>query len=52
MNSAAWLLTAVCLSMTGGAGLLIWWSYRDGQFDDVEGIKYRMLQEDVVQDEY
>ncbi|TCP54713.1 cbb3-type cytochrome oxidase maturation protein [Tumebacillus sp. BK434] len=52
MNTAAWLLIAVCLCMTCGAGLMIWWSYRDGQYEDVEGIKYRMLQDEFVQDEY
>jgi cbb3-type cytochrome oxidase maturation protein len=45
MTTACWLLIGVCLSLTGGAGLIIWWSWKDGQFDDTEGIKYRMLED-------
>jgi cbb3-type cytochrome oxidase maturation protein len=45
MNTAAWMLIGVCLCMTGGGGLIIWWSWKNGQFDDTEGIKYRMLED-------
>lgn len=46
MNSATWILIAVCLCMTGGAGLMVWWSWKSGQYEDTEGIKYRMLHDD------
>ncbi|MFD2169085.1 cbb3-type cytochrome oxidase assembly protein CcoS [Tumebacillus lipolyticus] len=51
MTTAAWLLIAVCLCMTGGSGLMIWWSYRNGQFADIEAVKHRMLQDDLLPDE-
>ncbi|MGB8955667.1 MAG: cbb3-type cytochrome oxidase assembly protein CcoS [Tumebacillaceae bacterium] len=46
MTTAAWILIFVCLSMTGSCGLLVWWSWKTGQFDDAEGIKYRMLEDE------
>lgn len=46
MNAAAWLLVVVCSCMTGASALLIWWSWKTGQFDDTEGVKYRMLQDE------
>lgn len=46
MTIAAWMLLGIMCSMTGGAGLVVWWSWRTGQFDDTEGIKYRMLQDE------
>jgi len=46
MNLAAWILLGVTASMTGAASLIIWWSWRSGQFDDMESVKYRMLQDE------
>jgi cbb3-type cytochrome oxidase maturation protein len=46
MNPAAWLLIIVCCCMTGASALVVWWSWKTGQFDDTEGIKYRMLEDE------
>jgi cbb3-type cytochrome oxidase maturation protein len=46
MTLAAWILIGVCLSMTGASALVVWWSWKSGQFDDTEGIKYRMLSDE------
>ncbi|MGZ4031473.1 MAG: cbb3-type cytochrome oxidase assembly protein CcoS [Tumebacillaceae bacterium] len=46
MTISAWMLIGICLSMTGSAGLLVWWSWKNGQFDDTEGIKYRMMSDE------
>jgi cbb3-type cytochrome oxidase maturation protein len=46
MTIAAWILTIVCLSMTGSAALLIGWCWKTGQFEDIEEIKYRMLKDE------
>lgn len=41
-----YLLIAVTLVLGAGAYLLFLWSVKHGQFDDVEGPKYRMLDDD------
>lgn len=46
MTTGAWMLIGVCLCMTGGAGMILLWCWKTGQFDDAEGVKYRMLQDD------
>ncbi|WP_218015224.1 cbb3-type cytochrome oxidase assembly protein [Brevibacillus dissolubilis] len=46
MTWSAWtlLLTMLCLS---GSAVLIWyWARKEGQFSDVEAVKYRMLDDD------
>ena len=41
-----YLLIFVTLVLGGGAYLLFLWSVKRGQFEDVEGPKYRMLDDD------
>ncbi|MED0674746.1 MULTISPECIES: cbb3-type cytochrome oxidase assembly protein [Aneurinibacillus] len=50
MSIGTWILliTMVCFS---GSALLIWYAAKtSGQFDDVEGVKYRMLEEESAVD--
>ncbi|MGO4887147.1 cbb3-type cytochrome oxidase assembly protein CcoS [Anaerobacillus sp. MEB173] len=46
MTVGAWTLIMVIFSFMGTALLIYLWAKKDGQFDDVEGIKYRMLHEE------
>ncbi len=41
-----YFLIAITLVLGAGAYLLFLWSVKRGQFDDVEGPKYRMLDDD------
>ena len=49
MDHANWTLiivfTAVGLAFATGFILFALWAIRDGQFKDVEGVKYRMLED-------
>jgi cbb3-type cytochrome oxidase maturation protein len=49
MESPNWLLiivfTVVGVAFAGGFVLFALWAIRDGQFKDVEGVKYRMLED-------
>ena len=49
MDSPNWLLiivfTVVGVAFAGGFVLFALWAIRDGQFKDVEGVKYRMLED-------
>ena len=40
------LLVAASLALAGGAWLLFLWAVRSDQYDDVEGAKHRMLDDD------
>lgn len=45
MSALAWLIpVALFLGLVGLAGFL--WSLRSGQFDDLEGAAYRILEDD------
>ena len=45
MNALAWLIPAALL--LGSLGLAAFlWSLRSGQFDDLEGAAYRILEDD------
>jgi cbb3-type cytochrome oxidase maturation protein len=45
MSALAWLIpVALFLGLIGLAGFL--WSLRSGQFDDLEGAAYRILEDD------
>ncbi|WP_156906526.1 cbb3-type cytochrome oxidase assembly protein CcoS [Alteribacter aurantiacus] len=46
MNVAGWffLFTLMCLS--GMAVIIYLWGKRSGQFKEVEGVKYRMMDEE------
>lgn len=46
MSMAAWVITISCLSFTGSAFFIWMCARRSGQFQDVEAIKYRMLDDD------
>lgn len=46
MNIGAWTLIIVLISFSGSAILIYLLGKKLGQFDDVEGIKYRMLEDD------
>lgn len=49
MEPTNWILiivfTAVGLAFATGFVLFALWAIRDGQFKDVEGVKYRMLED-------
>ena len=49
MEHANWTLiivfTAVGLAFAAGFVLFALWAIRDGQFKDVEGVKFRMLED-------
>jgi cbb3-type cytochrome oxidase maturation protein len=48
MNALAWLIPAALL--LGALGLAAFlWSLRSGQFDDLEGAAYRILEDDEPQ---
>ncbi|ERI06965.1 cbb3-type cytochrome oxidase assembly protein [Aneurinibacillus aneurinilyticus] len=50
LSIGTWMLITIMICFTGSA-LLIWYAAKSsGQFDDVEGIKYRMLEEDSTVD--
>ncbi|GED13038.1 hypothetical protein AM501_28385 [Aneurinibacillus migulanus] len=50
MSIGTWMLITIMICFTGSA-LLIWYAAKSsGQFDDVEGVKYRMLEEDSMVD--
>jgi cbb3-type cytochrome oxidase maturation protein len=50
MNALAWLIPAALF--LGGLGLAAFlWSLRSGQFDDLEGAAYRILEDDESLDE-
>jgi cbb3-type cytochrome oxidase maturation protein len=50
LSIGTWMLIIIMISFSGSA-LLIWYAAKSsGQFDDVEGIKYRMLEEDSALD--
>ncbi|WP_062198590.1 cbb3-type cytochrome oxidase assembly protein CcoS [Massilibacterium senegalense] len=53
MNIGAWTLIIVLISFSGSAILIYLLGKKLGQFDDVEGIKYRMLEDDdeIVKDD-
>ncbi|HSH25715.1 MAG TPA: cbb3-type cytochrome oxidase assembly protein [Massilibacterium sp.] len=46
MNTGAWTLIIVLISFSGSAILIYLLGKKTGQFDDVEGVKYRMLQDE------
>jgi cbb3-type cytochrome oxidase maturation protein len=41
-----YLLIPLSLVLVFLIGALFWWSLRNGQFDDLEGPAYRILQDD------
>ena len=44
------LLVAISLALGLGAWLLFLWSVKSGQYDDIEGPKHRMLEDDDEED--
>lgn len=46
MTAEAWTLVFVMLVLSLSSMLMYLWGKRAGQFDDVEAIKYRMLEDD------
>jgi cbb3-type cytochrome oxidase maturation protein len=38
------LVVLVCLLFGLGAGIAFWWAGRSGQFENIEGVKHRMLE--------
>ncbi|MCF6092685.1 cbb3-type cytochrome oxidase assembly protein CcoS [Microaerobacter geothermalis] len=46
MNLSVLLFFVVFFSFVGSSVLVLWWCKKSGQFDDVEGIKYRMLEDE------
>lgn len=46
LSMNAWILLIVMISLSGAASFIFIGAKRSGQFEDVEGIKYRMLVEE------
>ncbi|HJV44525.1 MAG TPA: cbb3-type cytochrome oxidase assembly protein [Bacillota bacterium] len=46
MSLSSILLIVIMATFTFSALLLYWGAKKDGQFEDVEGIKYRMLEDE------
>jgi hypothetical protein len=44
MVAGAWILLMVMFAFTGSAGIIWYWSKKNGLYD--ESVKYRMLDED------
>lgn len=50
LSIGTWMLITIMICFSGSA-LLIWYAAKEsGQFDDVEGVKYRMLEEESAVD--
>ena len=43
---STWLLVAFALLLAVAAWLVLVWAIRSGQYDNVEDIKYRILEDD------
>ncbi|WP_206662934.1 cbb3-type cytochrome oxidase assembly protein CcoS [Anaerobacillus alkaliphilus] len=52
LSMNAWILIIVMLSLSGAASFIFIGAKNSGQFDDVEGIKYRMLVEEEEELEF
>jgi len=46
MTTSVWILLLIMASMMGATALILFWTWRSGQWEDVEDIKYRMLQDE------
>lgn len=46
MTVQAWTLLLVMIALTGSTFLVYWWARNNGQFDNIEDVKYRMLQDE------
>lgn len=52
LSMNGWILVIIMVSLSGAAFFIYYGAKRNGQFDDVEGIKYRMLFEEEEEWEY
>lgn len=46
MESSLYILIPLSLLLVLVIGLILWWSVRSGQFDDLEGPGFRILMDD------
>lgn len=46
MESSLLILIPLSLLLVFAIGLILWWSVRSGQFDDLEGPAYRVVMDD------
>ncbi|WP_261178793.1 cbb3-type cytochrome oxidase assembly protein [Anaerobacillus sp. CMMVII] len=46
LSMNGWILIIIMTSLSGGAFFIYYGAKKTGQFEDVEGIKYRMLIEE------
>lgn len=46
MTFSGILLLTIMITFTGSALLVWYWARKDGQFDNVEDVKYRMLEDE------
>ncbi len=46
LSLSSLMLIIIMVSLSASALLIWYWAKKDGQFDDVEGVKYRMLEDD------
>lgn len=46
MTASTIVLLIIMICFTGSAGMIFWSAKKSGQFDDIEGIKYRMLSDE------
>ncbi len=46
MESSLYILIPISLLLVFAIGVVLWWSVRSGQFDDLEGPAYRIIMDD------
>jgi cbb3-type cytochrome oxidase maturation protein len=46
LTLSVWMLLLIMASLSGSAILIWYWAKKEGQFTDVEAVKYRMLDDD------
>lgn len=49
MESSLYILIPLSLLLVLVIGLILWWSVRSGQFDDLEGPAFRILMDDDLE---
>jgi len=49
MESSLYILIPLSLLLVLAIGLILWWSVRSGQFDDLEGPAFRILMDDDLE---
>ncbi len=42
-----WVAFGVCAVFFVAAAVAMWWAYQNGEFDDIEGSKFEMMDDEV-----